>query len=515
MNERTTPTVRELIDRAANIYEDKTFLKFVRDGKVEERSYRTTQQNALAVCRWIRSLSTERMHVALISNTSYEYITCLTGILISGNVAIPFSPDISAGEATKLLERADVDLLLFENEFAQKAVQIKEDCPGLKYAVNIGDESYFNQIYKTYDAESEFAPLSDYAVDPAACACMIFTSGTTGVRKGVMLSTEALVGNIMYHDYSTDIFNETDTALSVLPMYHIYCFTGDYLKNLKDGLQVALNGSLRNIVQNLTLFEPRVMRVVPMIAQTLLRRVKAVLARNPDMEPRDAARKVFGRNMKWLISGGAYLDPALIDEYDKFGIYLRQGYGMTEAGCRISVPDETAAKDSVGRVIDVCRARIRGGEIQVLTPTKMLGYYKMPEESKAMFTEDGWLKTGDIGFLTVDNQLFITGRVKNLIILSNGENVSPEAIEKKFDRSPIIDEVMVYAENDRIVAEIYPNFDYIQGNKIDDVNAVIESMIDTMNLTAKPSHVIASFKLRAKPFERTATGKLKRPGARL
>ncbi|MBQ4365336.1 MAG: AMP-binding protein, partial [Clostridia bacterium] len=346
MNERTTPTVRELIDRAANIYEDKTFLKFVRDGKVEERSYRTTQQNALAVCRWIRSLSTERMHVALISNTSYEYITCLTGILISGNVAIPFSPDISAGEATKLLERADVDLLLFENEFAQKAVQIKEDCPGLKYAVNIGDESYFNQIYKTYDAESEFAPLSDYAVDPAACACMIFTSGTTGVRKGVMLSTEALVGNIMYHDYSTDIFNETDTALSVLPMYHIYCFTGDYLKNLKDGLQVALNGSLRNIVQNLTLFEPRVMRVVPMIAQTLLRRVKAVLARNPDMEPRDAARKVFGRNMKWLISGGAYLDPALIDEYDKFGIYLRQGYGMTEAGCRISVPDETAAKDS-------------------------------------------------------------------------------------------------------------------------------------------------------------------------
>ena len=113
----------------------------------------------------------------------------------------------------------------------------------------------------------------------------------------------------------------------------------------------------------------------------------------------------------------------------------------------------------------------------------------------------------------MDNQLFITGRVKNLIILSNGENVSPEAIEKKFDHSPIIDEVMVYAENDRIVAEIYPNFDYIGNNKIDDVNAVIESMIDTMNLTAKPSHVIANFKLRSEPFPRTATGKLIRPSS--
>lgn len=515
MTERTTPTVRDLIDRGAQIYEDKTFIKFVRDGKIEERSYRTTQQNALAVCRWIRSLSQSRMHVALISKTSYEYITCLTGILISGNVAIPFSPDISATEATKLLERADVDLLLFENEFSDKAAKIKEGYPGLKYAVNIGDESYFNHIYQTYDNHSKFASLSDFEVEPDDCACMIYTSGTTGVRKGVMLSTNALVGNIMYHDYSTDIFNETDVALSVLPMFHIYCFTGDYLKNLKDGLQVALNGSLRDIVTNLTLFEPRVMRVVPMIAQTLLRRVKAVLARNPDMEPRDAAKKVFGRNMKWLISGGAYLDPALVEEYEKFGIYLRQGYGMTEAGCRISVPDESAAIDSVGRVIDVCTARIQHGEIQVLTPTKMLGYYKMPEESKAMFTEDGWLKTGDIGYLTPDNQLFITGRVKNLIILSNGENVSPEAIEKKFAHEPIVDEVVVYAEHDRIVAEIYPDFSYIDENGIEDVNAVIESMIDTMNLTAKPSHVISSFKLRSEPFERTGSGKLKRPNASL
>ena len=504
------PTVRELIDNAADKYEEKTFIKFVREKTIQERSYRTVQQHSMAVCRWIRSISKDRMHIAIISKTSYEYITCLTGILVSGNVAVPFAPEISVNEATELLKKTDIDLLLYEDEFSAKAEEIKSLCPFLKAAVNMGNEKSFEEIYSKYDGNSEYASLSDIKVDPEECAVIIYTSGTTGVRKGVMLSTKALVGNMMYTDYISDIFNETDVSLSVLPMYHVYCFTGDYLKNLKDGLQVALNGNLRDIVQNLQLFEPRVIRVVPMIAQTLLKRVNAVISRNPGIEPNEAAKRVFGKNIKWLISGGAYLDPQLIAEYDKLGIFLRQGYGMTEAGCRISVPDENASFDSVGRVTDVCEARILNGEIQVKTPTAMLGYYKMPEATAEMFTEDGWLKTGDIGVLTEDNQLFITGRVKNLIILSSGENVSPEAIEKKFSDSGIVSEVMVYAENDRIVAEVYPNFDYVEENGIDDIDAVIESIVDSMNMTAKPSHVISVVRVRREPFERTGSGKIKR-----
>ena len=125
-----------------------------------------------------------------------------------------------------------------------------------------------------------------------------------------------------------------------------------------------------------------------------------------------------------------------------------------------------------------------------------------------MFTKDGWLRTGDIGYLTEDRQLFITGRVKNLIILSNGENVSPEAIEKKFSDRQLVQEVMVYAENDKIIAEILPNYVFAEENKIDDVYALLEDIVDTMNMTAKPSHVISRIKLRSTPFERTATGKL-------
>lgn len=504
------PSVRELLDNGAEKYGDATFIKFIRDDKVEERSFKKVRSDSLAVCRWIRSLSEKRMHVAIIGKSNYEYITCLSGILVSGNVAVPFAPDISVEEAAELFKRADIEMLLYEAEFAENAEKLKELCPFLKFAVNLGDLNEFDRIYTDYSEASEYAALSDIAVDKNACCVIIFTSGTTGVKKGVELSTLALVGNIMYHDYCTDIFLPNDVSMSVLPMYHIYCFSGDYIKNLKDGLQVCLNGSMMDLIKNLKIFEPKVVRVVPMIAQTLLQRVKAILARHPETSVKEAVTQVFGRNIKWLISGGAYLNPELIDEYEKLGIFLRQGYGMTEAGCRISVPDNTASRESVGRVTDVCEARIQNGEIQVKTPTVMLGYYKMPEETAKMFTEDGWLKTGDIGELTPDNQLFITGRVKNLIILSSGENVSPEAIEKKFADNQLVSEVLVYAENDRIVAEIYPDYEYAELEKIEDIQGELEKAVDRMNKTAKASHIVSEVRVRKEPLEKTGSGKIKR-----
>ena len=504
------PSVRELLDSGAEKYGDSTFIKFIRNGAIEERSFIKVRSDSLAVCRWIRSLSEKRMHIAIIGKSNYEYITCLSGILISGNVAVPFAPDISVEEAAELFKRADIEMVLYEQEFSVNAERLKELCPFIKFTVNLGDLDEFDRIYIEYSDSSQYAALSDIEVDKNACCVIIFTSGTTGIKKGVALSTLSLVGNIMYQDYITDIFTPNDVALSVLPMYHIFCFSGDYIKNLKDGVQVCLNGSLKDIIKNLTVFEPKVVRVVPMSAQTLLQRVKAILARTPEMQVKEAVTQVFGRNIQWLISGGAYLNPELIDEYEKLGIFLRQGYGMTEAGCRISVPDNTAARESVGRIIDLCEARIQNGEIQVKTPTVMLGYYKMPEETKEMFTEDGWLKTGDIGELTEDNQLFITGRVKNLIILSNGENVSPEAIEKKFADVELVSEVLVFAEKDRIIAEIYPNYEYAELEKIEDIQTVLEQTVDRMNKTAKASHIISEVRVRTEPLEKTASGKIKR-----
>lgn len=502
----TVPTVRQLLDTAAQKYGEKVFISFVRESIVEQRSYNTVRSDSEAICRWIRHFSEQRMHIALIGKTNYEYITCMTGILISGNVAVPFAPDISVQEAAALFKRADIDMLLYEDEFADKAKELAGLCPFIKRIENLGDCARFERIYSEYSEQSEYAHLSDIEVDENECAIIIFTSGTTGVRKGVMLSTKSIVSNIMHEEHS---FSDKDIALSVLPMYHIFCFSGDYLMNLMKGVGICLNGDIREICSNLTLFEPVVMRVVPMIAQSLLHRVKAI-AVGQKISEKDAARIVFGKNIKRIFSGGAYLSPTLVDEYGKLGIFLRQGYGMTEAGCRISVPDDNVSKDSVGRVINICDVRIVDGEIQVKTPSVMLGYYKMPDETAEMFTEDGWLRTGDIGYVTDDRQLFITGRVKNLIILSSGENVSPEAIEKKFSSCPLAKEVMVYGERDRIIAEAYPDYHYAQINGIMNVEQQLEQLVDKMNVGAKPSHVIAQLRVRSEPFEKTASGKIKR-----
>ncbi len=510
MNDLSFPSVRDLIEEKAEKSGDAVFLKFIRSGKVEERTFRRVRDDSLAFCRMIRHISTEKLHIALIGETGYEYIISLTGILISGCIAVPFSPAISVTEAAMLFDRADIDMLIHDASFAEKADELRQLCPRVKEFINIGSFADVERLLTVYSSDSEYASLSDYEVDKEECAAIIFTSGTTGERKGVMLSTNSLVGNVMYHDRCTDVFRSGDVCLSVLPMYHTFCFTGDFIKNLKDGLQVCLSGNMRDLMSNMLIFEPRVIRIVPMIAESLLRRMKMLQMRNPVMTNDEAAKAVFGSNIRHLISGGAYLNPELCEEYAEYGIFLRQGYGMTEAGCRISVPDEAIDPASVGRILEICDARVSDGEIQIKTPTVMMGYYKMPKETAEMFTDDGWLKTGDIGYITEDRQLFITGRVKNLIILSSGENVSPEAIEKRFADYPIIKEILVYAENDRITAQVYPDYDLAAKQGISDIAAEINALIDSINLKAKASHYISEVIIRKEPLERTESGKIKR-----
>lgn len=509
MKELNIPSIRELFEEAVEKHGQKTFLEFFDNNVIVKKSFNQVWSDSLAVCRYLRAISEKKLHIALCGSTSYEYLIFATASFISGSVLVPFAPDISASEASNLFKRADIDLIVHDSMLCDKVDEIINNTGIYLSPVHMTNKSVFNDIVSKYSADSEYAALSDYEVDKDALALIIFTSGTTGVKKGVMHSTKSFVANTMCTDY-VSYLSADDTLLSVLPMYHVFCFSGDYVKNIKDGVTVALNGNMKDLTRNLLAFQPTVMRVVPMIAQTLLRAIKAVHAKNPSFTPRQAAEAVYGKNIKWLLSGGAYLPPELCVEYENYGIYLRQGYGMSEAGCRITIPDTICSLESVGRVIDICDVRIQGGEIQVKTPSVMLGYYKMPEETKEMFSEDGWLRTGDIGVLAENNELFITGRLKNLIILSSGENVSPEAIEKKFNDIESISEVLVYAEKNMIVADIYPNYQYFEDNKIENPEEVIISIVKELNKTSKAAHTIAKVNVLKTPLERTGSGKIKR-----
>ncbi len=509
MKLENVPTIRELLDNAPIKHNNKTFIKYIRNDEVIEKSYGQVRSDSLAFCRKLRHTMPGKNHIAIISQSCYEYIVSMTGILVSGNVAIPVAPDSTAEDVAAILNDADVTGVLYESAFSEKIEKVRALCPGLRFELELGSAEEFEKIYHDYSDTSEFAHLSDIKMDPDACALIIYTSGTTGDRKGVMLSSYALVSNIMYKPYS-DMVVRAESLFSVLPLYHIFCFVSDYLSPLQNGNVLCLNGNMRDLFKNFLIFKPNQMRVVPMIAQAILGRIRAIQAKNPSLTPKEAAAQVTGGNLEVMLSGGAYLDPSLSRAFDEMGIYLRQGYGMSEAAGKVTVPDLESDIACVGRLMHFIDARVVDNEVQLDTPCRMIGYYKRPEESAAAFTEDGWLKTGDMGYVDENRQLFITGRVKNLIILSNGENVSPEGIENRYRENKIVSEVLVYADKDLIVAEVYPNKDYAEQAGITDINAALEELTNSLNETALPSHTVAKLIVRDTPLEKTSTGKIKR-----
>lgn len=500
-------TVRQLAEYAVSNYSDKDFCKYIIDGEVRVKTYKEFFEDSLAVCRYIRSINKEHIHIAFIGKTNYEYIACLTGMIFSGNTVVPFSPDITVGEAALLFDDADIDILFCEEEFLEKAEKIKESYLGLKKIVSLGDRDWFKNIFCTYNSSSEYASFSDIEEYPDNCSLIIYTSGTTGKRKGVMLTNRNLAANSSYDAYSMD---DGDVSFSVLPMHHVFCYACDVLKTLYDGGCLCLNGNLSELYKNILIFEPTIMRIVPAMCKSILTKIKITEKRNPDLSKREAAEKIVGRNFRRMIAGSAFLSQTVIDELALYGITARQGYGMSECSPRITTSDFSENnKYSNGVIIGVDEVRCVDGEIQVKGPSVMKGYYKMPEETANAFTADGFLHTGDLGYIK-DNHIYLVGRRKNLIILSNGENISPEEIENKFADFTEVKEVIVYGENDKLIAEIHHDETFLAEKDVDEIRNILAEIVDKVNMQLNSDRAIYDFRIREKPFERTSTGKIKR-----
>lgn len=508
MKLQNVPTIRDLLDIAPEKHNDRVFIKYIRDGEIVEKKFSEVRSDGLAVCRKLRFDIPERTHIAIISKSTYEYIACMTGVLTAGHVAVPIDPDSPAKDAADIINDSDSTVLLYGADFADRIEEVKALCPALRYEMVMTPEA-LEEIYKEFSEESRYASLSDCKMEPEKCCLIIYTSGTTGDKKGVMLSSESLCSNLIFDPYDPIVIR-VDTMLSILPLHHIFCFICGYIGPLNIGNCVCLNGEMKDLFKNLLIFKPDQIRVVPLIAQGILGRIRAVQAKHPELSPKEAAAQVTGGNLDLMLAGGAYLDPVLCKAFEQYGILLRQGYGMSEASAKVTLPDPGCPVDSVGRIMSTVDVRIVGGEIQLDTPGLMLGYYKRPEETREVITEDGWLRTGDIGRIGEDRVLYVTGRLKNLIILSNGENVSPEGIENRYKTNKLVEEVIVYAEKDVIVAEIYPNAEYAELSGITDIRVALEELTDKLNETAPPSYAVARLIVRDTPLEKTSTGKIKR-----
>ena len=294
--------------------------------------------------------------------------------------------------------------------------------------------------------------------------------------------------------------------LSVLPIHHAYCLSMDILKGTSLGSVICINDSLLRVLKNIKLFEPNIILMVPLMIETFARKLEET-----DWLPAPVIRaKVFGRQLHTICSGGAYLNPDYLKRFEKYGITILQGYGMTECAPVISTNCPNDKKPgSIGKCMPNCEVKVVDEELWVKGSSVMQGYYKMPEET-AETLEDGWLKTGDLGYVDEDGFLFLTGRKKNLIITPNGENVSPEELENKIGSARLVQEVLVREKDGIIEAEIFPDMDYASKKKIKDVEAEIRRIIDSYNEGAPLYKRVANVKLRDTEFEKNTTKKIKR-----
>ncbi len=362
-------------------------------------------------------------------------------------------------------------------------------------------------------------------------AIIIYTSGTTGIPKGVMLSFDNLLVNIEAVSRDVEIYKPEDKVLILLPLHHIFPLAGTAIITLSVGATAVFSPSMssEDLIATLQKHGISIIIGVPRLYNLIRKGIRdkidksavakllfKIAQKNNSLSfSRKIFKKVhdrFGGNIKYLVSGGAALDPAVAKDFTTLGFEILEGFGMTETAPMITFtrPDEVYP-GSAGRPLETNEVKVIDGEIVNRGRNVMKGYYNRPEAT-AEIIKNGWLHTGDIGYFDEKNRIFITGRKKEIIILSNGKNINPEEIEIKLaSMSDLINEVGVFEKNDMLHAVIYPEYQKAKQKEVDDLEEYLTwNVIDKYNQSVTPYKKVMKFSLLKEPLPRTRLGKLKR-----
>lgn len=501
-------TLQDIIRHGVHYFGTQAAFRYKEKKEITEKSYLELDQDSMAAARMIESLGIKGKHIALIGPTSYAWILCYFGITRSGSVAVPIDVQLPCQAVWELLNRADVSMLIYDELRADVAAGIREHCPKITQVISMQAEENQGNVCSLSCLLSQNQGTFLGEIDPDQLCTILFTSGTTGKSKGVMLSHRNLADNATCLDMKIPSGTVT---MTLLPINHVYCLTMDIVKGLFIGTTICINDSIMRVQKNMNLFHPEIVLMVPMIIESVYGKLEEAAKKAPAGTPKPLiAQAAFGGRLKTICSGGAYLNPDYIDAFKEYGITILQGYGMTECSPVISTNLEWAnKKGSVGKLLPNCQAKVVDEELWIKGSSVMMGYYKMPEETKEAL-EDGWLKTGDLGYVDEENYVYITGRKKNLIILANGENVSPEELENQLSRSPLIKEILVRESGHVIEAEIFPDDEYGTREGITDMEKSLQELIDSFNQDMPAYKRIHHLIIRKTEFEKTAARKIKR-----
>ena len=465
--------LQEFVCEISRAYGDRDAYRYIVDDRIVRKTFKDFERDINSVASWFVNNGWKGKHIAIIGSSSYRWVVTFLAVACSSNVVIPIDKMLPESDILNLLVMGDADIVFVSKDFDYLIPKIKEAENKVIDVISFSGER-FRKIRRT-----EHTTLPE--IDPEALAEILFTSGTTGVSKGVMLSQKNIVSNINdIHrmDYAQNV-KSAPVVMSVLPIHHTFELTVDNLGVLYCGATVCINDKIENIVTNLNRFKPSVILIVPTIAEIFYKKVIESISSGSNKKKIDFAKRLtrfcrafgidarrsvfksllqrFGGNLTNVIVGGAALRPEIADAFKEFGINMYQGYGLTECAPLISAnyPGKNRI-GSVGKPVSYMDVKIDNGEIIVKGSGVMIGYYKNPEATLEAFTEDGWLRTGDLGHFDDDGYLYITGRSKNLIILDNGKNVYPEELEGDIAVIDGVKEVLVYENKGKICAAILP-----------------------------------------------------------
>ena len=548
---RSFKNFRELIEWAGEEHGSKiaySFRQSANDKDITKITFNQFRGDVRSLASEMLSMGCAGKHCVVIGKFSYDWALMYFASLSIGAVLIPLDKDWHANDLADTAAKAKADFLFCDEDIAEKATAIKENTNLLSEPVfmlakenerNIKTLLALGHMKYQRDKKAYF----EAPIDPTALALLVFTSGTTGKGKGVMLSQDAVIKDVAaavpYIDYS-------DKTLGVLPPHHTYGSSIMFAGHTIIGAEIYISSGLRYILKELKEQKPGHLVLVPLYLETFYRKILANVKeqgkedilfrmikvsnglRKVGIDRRkqffSSVRAAFGGEIKTIISGGAPINPDIIDFFDAIGISTLNGYGITECAPLIAFNRSRNIVDgSVGNVIDIDTVKISEpnedgeGEILVKGPNVMLGYYEDEAATAEAMTEDGYFRTGDYGKLDENGILYITGRKKNLIILSNGKNVYPEEIENELIATPSVLEIVVYEgksrrgmEHNAIVAEIYPDYEYCEKNGIEDIRAHLKQYVDNYNKTAVPYKKITVIKVRKDEFPKNTLRKIMR-----
>lgn len=467
--------LKNTIRRFLEDYKEKKAFSIYKEGKIHNISYEKFGNDILKTAKFLIHNGIKRKHIALAAENSYEWYVVFFAVLISGNISVLLNQNLAAEELLNQCKFADVEYIFVDSRLEKICSQ--EGIIVLRWENFYGDEML------SYD--EIFCP------EKQDLLCLLFTSGTLGTTKGVMLSAgniEICMSDLM------DKFHVQKTLL-VLPLYHISGIGGT-LYLLSGGKMVCIGRGIKYIFQDLPLFNPNHIFMVPGI----LNRFVKLLRRYPDGKERE---RYIGTNLKYIGVGGASSEEQICRYLIRQGFELSTGYGLSETAgnAMMGVVTEDKIK-SIGKLEDGMKCRIENGEILLSGESIMLGYYKDLEATRRAI-KDGWLYTGDLGYRDEDGWYYLTGRKKNVIILSNGENVSPEQLEKTLSRYEDIIECMIYSVPKGICADIYTQDQHMA-----------EKCIRDYNLSVPTYRQIFHVNYYNTPLEKTGSGKIKRKANR-